>query len=71
MDVLTALQAELAKLDAHWTAKLRSDGFDTDRTRHQAVGRVKQIDEIRQIVAELKHKKTATDDFEEIENAAD
>lgn len=65
MDALAALMAELKKLDAHWTSKLRTDAFDTDRSRHQAVGRVKQIDEIRAIVIELRKKQAAGEDFEE------
>ena len=65
MDALSSLLAELMKLDSHWTARLRSDSFDDDRRRNQAVGRVKMIDEIKALVAELRKKQSAEDVYEE------
>jgi 3-dehydroquinate dehydratase len=65
MDVLHAVLVELAKLDQHWTAKLRADSFENDRTRNQGVGRIKAIDEIKGIVVEIRKKQSGGEVEEE------
>ena len=65
MDALGQLLKFLREEDANWTRRLRADNFEHDRSRHQAVGRVKQIDDFRVQVENLIKKTRAGDPLEE------
>ena len=67
MDVLERIVKHLDAEDASLTARLRFDKVDTDRTRNQAVGRVKQIEELKQFILTLRVATPEDDGLEEID----
>lgn len=67
MSVIDKILKHLDAEDAGLTARLRFDKFDTDRTRNQAVGRIKQIDELRDFVKSLVRAEPEDDGVEDVD----